>query len=48
MDSFGGLLLLLGVLLIVAPLGWIAANKLQRRSDSEYERQQDRLDQKYR
>lgn len=48
MSSFGGILLVLGVLVIAVPLGWIAVNKLQNRSDSEYERQQDRLDQRYR
>ena len=48
MVSFGELLLLLGVLVIAAPFGWIAAKKLQSRSDDEFQRQQDRLDERYR
>ena len=48
MSSLGGLLLLFGIFVIVAPLGWIAVTKLQSRSDAQYKRQQDRLDERYR
>lgn len=48
MSSLGGLLLLFGVFVIAAPLGWIAVTKLQARSDNQYQRQQDRLDERYR
>jgi len=48
MSLFGALLLLFGILAIAAPVAWFAANKLQARSDKQYHRQQDRLDQRYR
>lgn len=44
----GAVLLLLGILVIVAPLGWIAVNRLQSRSDQRYQQQQNNLDQRYR
>ena len=48
MSWFGVALSIFGVLVIAAPLGWIAVNRLQNRSDQRYQRQQDRLEQRYR
>ena len=48
MSMLGAAFLLIGVLIIAAPAGWIAVNKLQSRSDQRYRLQQKRLDEKYR
>ena len=48
MTWFGAMLLLVGALVIAAPLGWIAVTKMQSRSDRHYKSQQDRLEQRYR
>jgi len=48
MSELGGFLVLIGVFVIAAPLGWIAVTKLQSRSDKQFERQQDRLEERYR
>ena len=48
MSWFGSLLLLIGILAAAIPLCWVAAQKLQTRSDERYQRQQDRLEQRYR
>ena len=48
MSTLGGFLLLFGAFVIAAPLGWIAVTKLQVRSNKQYQRQQDRLDERYR
>jgi cell division protein FtsL len=48
MSWFGSLLLLFGILAAAVPVCWIVAQKLQTRSDKRYQRQQDRLEQRYR
>ncbi|MDX1576224.1 MAG: hypothetical protein R3285_08515 [Kiloniellales bacterium] len=40
MSWLGMMLVLIGVLVIAAPLGWIGLNKLQEISDDRYKRQQ--------
>lgn len=40
MSFLGMILVLFGILVIAAPLGWIGLNKLQEISDGRYKRQQ--------